>query len=422
VIAFALWFIASAQAASPVRAGFAEALDKIVQRSPAVARQREVIESTRSKYLSTGLLLWAPSVSAKARYGRDQEFGAPSSATNQSIEGVAELNLFRFGADLAATKAANRDIESQELTLNDAVLDAEAEGVAALVSYIQAQRQLEVTGRILATRKDSLSVARRRYDKGQLPSEEVDKVSVDLDNAAAQKRDAESQLAQASAELERLLGEPDITTEWPWKEAISKAVPVLLKHSSSDLAARPDWKASAAQVELAHQRSKEAFGAMLPRLDAKASYGYFSNDMLGVKTTGPGWTAGLEVTVPLFDRLTGYGTYRALAHAKGAAEADLEAVKRLAKKEWDAAKASLSISLDTALAREKTLTVARKLYQANQERFNRGILSANEFRIDQDRLYQTELFVLEGWGAVHNDFRRLCHSLGRRVESCLGER
>ncbi len=415
-----LWLVSAAQATSPIRAGFVEALDNIVQRSPVVARQLQLVEGTRAKNLPNGALLWAPSLSAQAKALSEGE--STASISRRSLEGVAELNLFRFGADLAAAKAATREINFQEQTLQNTLLTVEAEGVSALVSFIQAQRQREVTERILSSRKDALAIARRRYSKGQLPSEEVDKVTVDLDNAAAQVRDAESELAQTMAELERLLGESEIASEWPWKESLPKLVPLLMKRTASDLTQRPDWKAAAYQVEVTEQRGREAWRQMLPRLDARASYGYFSAETLGMKTTGPAWTAGLTLSVPLFDRLVGYSQYATQVHARGGAEADFEGVKRAAKKDWDAARATLTISLDTALAREKTLAAARKLYQASLERFNRGILSANDFRIDQDRLYQTESFVLSGWASAHNDFRRLCHATGQRLSSCLQER
>ncbi len=412
--------VAAAHAASPVKAGFVEALEKIVERSPVVARQKEVVESTRAKYISTGALLWLPTITGQAKAGSVGE--AAVTTSNRSVEGVADLNLFRFGADVATSRAASREISSQEHQLQNALLTTEGEGVATLVAYIQAKRQLEVTGRILESRRDGLKVARRRYEKGQLAIEEVDKVSVDFDNSAAQARDAEVDLARAAADLERLLGEPEIVSEWPWKETISKSVPPLLKRSSTDLSQRPDWLAAEARVESADQRAKEAFGDMLPRLDARASYGYFSNETLGVRTTGPAWTAGLTLSVPLFDRLVGYGKYESQIHNRGIAQAELETVKRAAKQDWDSSRATLILSLDTALAREKTLGLARKLYAANLERFNRGILSANDFLIDQDRLYQTETNALKGWAAAHNDFQRLCQAAGRRLSQCLGER
>ncbi len=416
-----LLFVAvSAEAKSPIRAGFVEAVDKIVQRSPLVLRQSETLEATRSRNLPQGTLLFFPSFSAEGKVGSQREFGTTTAA--KSVEGVAELNLFRFGADWATTKAASREIETQEHLLLNTILSAEGEAVGALVDFIQAKHLYEVALRLLASRKDSLDIAKKRYNKGQLPSEEVDKVSVDLDNAGAQAKDAESSLAQARAELERLLGEPEIAAEWPWKDQLARAAAPLLKRTNSDLIQRPDWRAANQAAEAAEQRSKAAFGAFLPRLDARASYGYFSSETLGVKTTGPGWTAGLSLTVPLFDRLVGYSQYQTQVHAHAVAEADFEGVKRAAKKDFDSAKATFSISLETALAREKTLGTARKLYQANLERFNRGILSANDFRIDQDRMFETESNQLKGWAAAHNDFRRLCHAVGKRVEGCLNEK
>jgi len=60
---------------------------------------------------------------------------------------LSTLNLFRFGGDLAAVRAVDRDIETEEARLGNASLGTETDGVAALVDRIRRQLEVEVSRR-----------------------------------------------------------------------------------------------------------------------------------------------------------------------------------------------------------------------------------------------------------------------------------
>lgn len=407
---------------------FQAALNAIVERSPAIGIQRAIVESTAAKNLSSRLSL-LPTVRGEASHTVSDSFGLRT--TRRGLQGVAELNLFRFGSDFAAMKAASAEVRAQELLVDDTVLKTEADAIRFLVTFIQSTKEVETVQEIYQSREEALKIARSRYERGLLASQEADKFAVDLDNARARLSDAEIALISAGAELDSVLGHSNIVREWPWKEALSGTIAEFPKENKA-LSHRPDLQAAQERIKAADYRKDQAWGKVFPSLDINVSYGYFTSSggagpgpgggPSGGSFAGPEWRGTLALSVPLFDRLQDFGTYQALVHTKTVAELELERTKRLAKSEHDSARGTLGVSLQTAKLRDQTLGISRKLYRDNLLRFRKGLVNANELIVDQERLYDSQLNAIRGWGAAHTQFTRLCHSTGRRIENCLSKK
>lgn len=398
---------------------FSDAIEKIIKRNPSVEKQRATVEATRASNLSTKLS-YLPTLSLQARHTSSRSLGTSLTSTRRELGGTASLNIFKFGADSAAINAAKADIQTQESLLEQAILTAEADAISALSSMIQFKKEVAVLKQILQTRKDALKIAKKRFKKGFLASQEVDAISIDLANAEAQLKDSEVSLIDAEANLQKFLGHTNINVTWPWKSTFELSPPQILKRKNPDLSHRPDFAAAKSTLSSKTEKADEAWGTIFPSLDAGFFYGYAQTETPGFSpTSGPEFSGTLTLTIPLFDRLSNYGNYQAAIHQRTASEMELERIRREAKKEWQSARGSLKVSLQSTKTRDKTLKISRKLYQTNFKRFNRGLINANEFRVDQDRLYQSELFAIRGWKTVHDHFTQLCHSLGMRVKKCL---
>lgn len=396
---------------------FNEALDRIVDRSVSVGKERANLESLEGRNLPSHLSL-LPSLTVNARSKRD---GLNPGFTNrrEGVEGVLEMNLFRFGSDIAGMKAANREEEGQKLAIDDAILKTESDGVKNLVAFVQGSLELEIQRRFVTIRESSVQIAKARFDRGLLASQEVDKVSVDLENTLARLRDLEIEFARTKADLLVLLGEDDVEKAWPWRASLDKAPEKAFRTSDRDLTQRPDWRAAERRLEGADYRKNQGWGKIFPSLDLNLSYGTFRTETSQGLTNSPEWGAMAQLTIPLFDRLVNYGNYQSLVGQRAAAEVELERVRRVARGDWQAATEAIGHALTTARAREKTVNLARSLYEDNLKRFKQGLANANELIIDQERLYQSELLAVRGWGGAHVQFARFCHSLGRRVSGCL---
>lgn len=413
-------FAGSAIAApSPQALTFDQALKRIVDRDTNVEIQRANLGSLRGRNLPDRLAL-LPSLSLNAKSLTSESLGLKSD--RRGFEAVGTLNVFRFGADLAGMRAASREEEAQELSITDALIKAEAGGVQALVGLIQARLELGVQRQIVAFWDDFLKTGRERYRRGLLAQQEVDKITVDYDNAQAQLGDAESDVVKAEASLRALLGEDTIEIAWPWRQALLDHGNKIPGPREADLSKRPDWISAERRVQSAEARASQGWGRMLPSLDLTFGYGYWENANTifpGSYYNGREWSGMVALTIPLFDKLSNYGNYESLVYRRKIAELELEQIRRQAKNDWESARGSLDISLRTARSRDATLAVSRHLYEDNLKRLRQGMASANDLSVDQDRLYRSELYAIRGWGNVHLSLTRLCHAMGRRVEDCL---
>lgn len=396
---------------------FQEAVNAIVERSTSVGIQKETKESVEARNWSSKYRL-LPTVTLSATEARYKVINT-AEVEKRTYQAVGNLNILRFGADIAAMSAAMNENESEEYLVADSILKAEEEGTGAIFGYIHAQALVKSLEANLKSREDAWKIGQERSKRGLLAMEEANKLLIDRSNAEAVLHDGEAERVNASERLVRLLSHQRVDAQWPWKETMPKVQTFFEKVDQKNLAERPDWKASETALDAAHARKRESLGQALPSVDLSVSYGDVNYQKPLPQVTGNEWQGMLTLTIPLFDRFSNFGAYRAAVHAARAQELRLESVRRLARSEWNTARESFSIALKSAIEREKTLDVSRKLYESNTLRFRRGIINANDLMIDQDRLYQAEVNAIKGWSAAHQKFVAACHALGERVVSCL---
>ncbi len=409
-------------APAPHDLSFDQAIDQILGRSTSIPIQRAQLEATQAHALPA-YFSFAPGLSIDAK--RSWTGGAADvillNTPFRTYEAVSDLNLFRFGADIANLQAARSDVRSQEALLSNTILQAEEEAVRALSAYLERRQSTQISDKFVKTQEELYRIARERYKAGYLPQQEVDKVSIDLENEKSRLADAQVLEAQAEASLVALLGSADVDLNWPWKAMLSGKDGKALGAAPFSLEARPDWTAAASSTSAEDQRKWRNRLLLLPSIDAAAAYGNTATitnggDIQG--PSGPAWHATVTATWTLWDHGAAYSNARAQAFAAAQADSRQERVARDALGDWQASKAAFDIAVDSAVSRQKSAELARKLYEDNLLRFKKGRASANELSLDQTRLFQNELFAVQGWSTAHQAFSRLCHSLGKRLASC----
>jgi outer membrane protein TolC len=396
---------------------FHEALDEIMRRSTSVATQQTNLDSAQIKAVPVRLRFVPDlAIQAHAEKARIDK----SDLTGKRLDVTSTLNLVRFGGDFAAVRAAERDIDTEEARLLAARLDVELGAVGALSVRIQRVFEVEVSKRLVSMQTEFLKISRERYDHGLLPLQEVEKISVDLDNARARLSDAETAAYASLAVLDPLLGDRPVRIEWPWKDWFSNASAIdVLASRKLSLDAVPEYRAAKQKVEAEEERLRQSRAAILPTIDASLSYDYLEGSN---SSTGAGynqWIGGVTATIPLFDRLTNFSAARAQSATRQAAEIALDQAGREAQATWADARDEFRGTVTTALARDKTVAVSRKLFEDSLRRFRAGRAAANELNVDQQRLLDSEVFAVQGWSSAHIAYARLCRALGESVWTCL---
>jgi outer membrane protein TolC len=408
---------------------FDAALQHIVEHNLQIRQADESLANARDKREQAGYVYF-PSLDANGKLTRkgDDQGGRER---YESVGVASSVNLYRFGGDRAVVDAAQARADQAENERTEAFDAAEADAADALISLIAAYKERDIADAVLKSRLANLDMAKRLYQKGLRPAQDVEKVQIDAANEQETLREAELQLANAQARVVELAGEElTLKPEWPWAERFradaaaaagsapaAGAAAITITAQAPDPTARADRRALSDRIKALDADAKESRAQGLPTLDLDLGYDRVRDDEL--RATAGQWSGALVLTVPLFDRFASSTAQRDQLRQKAIAELDLAVKDRALRNEWDTARTSFASALASVTAREQTLALARGLYDRSLKSFQSGVLSANELSQDQDRLLESELNALRGWTSAHRSFVKLCRARGLRLEPCL---
>ncbi len=389
--------------------------------------QSEDIQSKESELRSAETLRtkaefhFAPDLNFTGTYGEAGE-NLGNRGVSRSYGLQSSLNLFRFGGDYFGYKSADFFYESARWDLQSTRLALEETVAVKILDLIARHQETDIRSKLLESQSNYSDVAQRRYEKGILPQQELNKLLIDKSIAEARLKDAELAEHQAQQNLKVYSKSLQIETDWPWLTLLKK---ILRQDFKFDVQNHPQWKflKNKADADASFLQAKKA--DLWPSLDMTLGY----QKQTGLVTTGlpegqwfSQWSGLITLTIPLFSRYEGMATSKLALETQARSEMALRKTSRELESQWAIAEKDFRVQLTSAVAREKTLQISRGLYQDNLHRFQTGRSSANDLFNDQDRLYQTELLAIQGWYSVHVSYIKLCHSLGLMTDQCLEHR
>lgn len=404
---------------APKTISFDIALQAIVDSNTALGTERARLDASQARLLSSQSA-FLPTLSLSASQERDFQRGSAPTFDTHTYGATASLNLFRFGADISGWRAALWAVDEQRQRLRSAELEAEGVAVRALIDWIELRRQTTALEESLTYSRQYHAIAKARFARGVLPAEEVDKVAIDLANSEAGLQDTQSQLNSSTAGLRALIHERhDVDTDrlaadWPWKDKFhSRSLRTWVETPSNpDLS--PSFVAARARLAADENRTRRQKRLILPRLDASYSWQSVkpdSGDRIHVRE------GLLVLSLPLFEGLTDYASYREQRANEIAARLAFEESRRLVPSTQEAARKNFVIAYQTAIARERTLSTSRALLKSALNRFRVGRTRADDLLLDQSRVLQAELLAIKGWAAAHRAALDLLHAYGQSVRT-----
>ena len=404
-----IWLFLIAGPAFATNLSFEQALEEIVRRDTSIPQEEALLQVSKSNARSK-MLSFLPDLNAG--FNRQKTHVVDSEIDSFSL--TAKVNLFRSGADYAAYDAANKQLDYRRSSLNQSKLTTESLAVEVLVNNILRVKQVQILEEILKAKKSSLKTSRARYRKGLTPSAEVDKATVELNNAKARLNNSLLLLDTAKGNLVALLGHDRLNANWPWIKRLKRKSHNSLK-GNFNISERPDYQKANFDLAFREANAKSAMRSFFPTVD----FSYTWSDTDYQTRNANERTSLLSINIPLFEGwrdVSNYETQKALSEQ---ARYRLVRLERDAKSEWKTKEINFDISIQTAKDRETNLALSRRVYRSTVSRFNKGRVTVNELTQDQNRLLESENLAAQGWGQAHLALVELCHARGKDVVRCL---
>ena len=227
--------------------------------------------------------------------------GGKDALFSTTVDLAFEIDV--WGRLRRAAEAARAELLASENARHTVVMTLVSDVATAYFRLRQLDLELETTQRNVASRRDSLQLARARLEAGLTSALDLRQAEAELATTSAQIPDLERQIGQTENQLSILLGRhPDgITRGRPLTgQTLPAAVPAGLP--SSLLERRPDIRQAEGALVAANARIGVAKAAFFPQISLTGFFGVESVALSDL-FTGPSrtWQFGPTVTVPIFN-------------------------------------------------------------------------------------------------------------------------
>ena len=340
-----------------------------------------------------------PNVGAQINGSRLPSTGSNNKTATTYTVGLAvsawEIDL--FGRLASLSEAALAQFLATEEGRRAAQTSLIASVASSWLGLVADQELLEITRQTLATREESLRLAKLRFDNG---------VASELDFRLAQSlaETARVSLAQQTRQqavdfdaLALLLGQPVPTGPDTTVTTASLTLPDLPAGTPSEvLTQRPDVREAEQQLVAANANIGAARAAFFPRITLTAGIGTASTQLSGLFKGGSwGWTAAPQLVQPIFDA----GRNRAglaLANAsRDVAIAQYERAIQSAFREVSDALAGRATYGEQLRAQSLVVEAEAARYRLSELRYNNGIASYLDLLDAQRSLFTAQQALVQ---------------------------
>jgi len=282
--------------------------------------------------------------------------------------------LFSGGRTYYGYKAARSRAEAAVLMREGTELDVAMQARLDYIAVVREQENARVTGELLKQTEERLRVSREELEAGRVARFNVLRDEAELANAIQLDTAARSQAALALIALKTTLG-VDLASAIMASEPLQYvAGPVSVEDGIREAMARhPEVRSSEKRAEAAQSDVRSAYGRYLPELSATWMYDWQRMRNRGEMTETPeGYSAGLVLTIPLFDGFMRENAIRtARARQDQAKEQTVLARQQIAKAVNQAA-LILQAAEQIVEASRKGLVQAEEQFRIVRERYASG--------------------------------------------------
>ena len=333
-----------------------------------------------------------------------------ATSTNQSAFGptVVAFNAVRATADLSweldfwgrtrrNVQAATFDLLGSEEDARATALTLVSDVATSYLGLRAADAGLAIAEQTLASRTETLALARRRFAQGLISELDVRQFEADVAAPAATVASFARQRAEGEHQLSLLLGRaPGAIERGRELDAIVQAVTVPDSIPGALVARRPDVLRAQRDYQAATARVGATIASRLPAIVVGGQYGTQRPSLAGVfGPSGEVYAFSLGLSVPLFDagrRAAQTGVARA---ATEAAQRSYEQTILGALREASDAASGVRLLRDQLVAQRTREQALRAASSIAQRRYASGISSYLEVLDAQRGLFDAQLGRLQ---------------------------
>lgn len=199
----------------------------------------------------------------------------PGWVENFRPEVIGTINLYRGGQDSYLTKAAELGVKASELEHSALRNRLAAAVTSAYYAAISAPKQAQVAEQSSTTVLREVELTKAKMHEGIALRGDV--LSLEVRSKAAKETElqARNNIALSRSTLKSLLGSTDAELPTPRETEFPdpKLNGNLMKKFDEAMSQRPELLAATHQVKISESELDAANGALLPRINAMASYG-----------------------------------------------------------------------------------------------------------------------------------------------------
>jgi outer membrane protein TolC len=282
--------------------------------------------------------------------------------------------LFSGGRTYYGYKAARSRADAAALMREGTELDVAMQARLDYIGVMREQENARVTGDLVRLTEERLRVSREELEAGRVARFNVLRDEAELANAVQLDTAARNQSALALVALKTTLG-LDLSSPITATEPLQYTPePVSVEEGvRTALEAHPEVRAAEKRADAAKSEVRSAYGRYLPEVSATWMYDWQRMRNRGEMTETPeGYSAGLVLTIPLFDgfmRESAIGTARA---REDQAKEQAVLVRQQIAKAVNQAALTLQAAEKNVEASRKGLAQSEEQFRIVQERYASG--------------------------------------------------
>ncbi|MEW6413368.1 MAG: TolC family protein [Candidatus Zixiibacteriota bacterium] len=366
LLAVTLTFAAGVRAATPLTIDDVRRMALEFNRTY-LAAQEDVIKAETE--ITTARADALPDITASSHYNRNLKLGS-FFLNPEGAETIEFKTGFKneFGASLSLRQSiwkGGKVFKALKIAkLYKAYAEQISQEVRASVIYnaellfyqaILEQSNLQVLEKAFEANSYNLEMVEKSYSQGMVSEYEVLRARVEKSNLMPQILASQSNLRLSQKRLKSFLGidlNEDIVLVEADDDTSIVTLPALATLTDTALAVRPEVRQAESLTEIAEKAIGVARGDYFPSLEAVSTYSWSaqSDDLTLSENQATAWTAGLNLSIPLFKGGATRGAVRA-------SRADYEQAKLAAQETRDAVKLEVEEAYDLLLQAKKSLDV-----------------------------------------------------------------